>query len=792
MAASHHEWWCPHAPLTGTDRSAKHKFESSGGGAGEAEPGKVATYRIRAVVNGVESEPSAPFTVETPAWIWETIGSYTLYAVPESVLGLGRSVAVDSSLLDDRMPNGIDVSKKDYWHNRLADQDPGGWAQIYSPNKPSTGGISLIDQGAAFDGHQVLQFGFEENDDVLYNGAGADLVLFNFEWSTDTYWLSLDDQDVFNQPFAGPNELQVGPTPSTVTDSDGTLIPPDPSTNPWVVVDSDYVGYTEHPMAHTASGQNDPCEPGTDFNACGRIVAAEVDLSDLGVPVGGIVEDIYLRGSFSSDLFGIGMIGKPAEYRVDLRIAGVSDQDEDGTGGDPAAFVAVNDNRDEDNRDSSGNPLLDNAADSSNGHRVVGPSDEQLLPVTLELLSNTTIDGSYKLNFANDIRVWREDGSSYVEVVSDQEMSGLDSSVNLLVEGMSPNDVVLTAMFSPDFAATDYVAHTESDSVSLRVGDIDLAIDNLSQVWEEDPGAVIFRNSDFSKKLTDPFGQPEPGFNLYLPDYWPSDLDTAEHELLDGQYQDDLTAASLTMSSWVKDHFDLRFTFDENIIVWDLTGWTQPAGEGPFMLDPAQRQIRSGEVFTPSTDTLDLWIEGIDNSTQFSMDSIVVEAVLRDSSPVNATSSFKDQVDYTVVEVNAGVDGNRDTEIDFASNHDQTLTFWFNNDQETTVNVQGVDYLTEEVDITAPDADDNTIVNSRDLEDFAPYRVFVDPILVQNAFDLSKLGGGNNPALGELRVEYTIELDQPAIAGLENPADTSLNLFRSSQLRRQCDSASDG
>src|SRR5690348_15803267 len=94
---------------------------------------------------------------------------------------------------------------------------------------------------------------------------------------------------------------------------------------------------------------------------------------------------------------------------------------------------------------------------------------------------------------------------------------------------------------------------------------IDLMIDGLSDAWEETPGAIIWRNSDFSKEVNheddDGHDPIEPGSRRDPPDY-PA-KDRGEADLLDPQYQTDFTHAVLTLEPWMVNYYDLYFEFDD-------------------------------------------------------------------------------------------------------------------------------------------------------------------------------------------------------------------------------------
>jgi hypothetical protein len=275
---------------------------------------------------------------------------------------------------------------------------------------------------------------------------------------------------------------------------------------------------------------------------------------------------------------------------------------------------------------------------------------------------------------------------------------------------------------------------------------INIAIDGLAEAVEESPGAIIWRNNDFSKMSLAPT-QPEAGTPLYLPDY------LAPSTVFDPAGATDFTISSISFDADMLGQYNVRFTFDAaKIRLWTTTQWAgmTNVGGGNF-------QVPTGVMLTPTANTLFFHVEGLVNSAAFATDSILVEAI-----PTGGGATLSDLGRYTVVETGIGVDGNRDTLIDFTSNHDQQLLFWFNNDREgfhdTDTSVES-----EDPNITAADNTDNTIGQRRDLEDLAPLRLQVSPLLVQNAFDTAS---GGTPLAGQLRVTYRLNLVDPGGSAL--------------------------
>jgi hypothetical protein len=119
---------------------------------------------------------------------------------------------------------------------------------------------------------------------------------------------------------------------------------------------------------------------------------------------------------------------------------------------------SVNDDRDEENTDAAGNPLLDNephTGPGKKGHRIAS-GDDELKYVTLSIGSNQANRvGQWSLTFPPRVKVWTSGSDGYIELQSGVQPDWVFTSFSkqLIVEGMSPSaaidDTPLIAMFIP-------------------------------------------------------------------------------------------------------------------------------------------------------------------------------------------------------------------------------------------------------------------------------------------------------------------------------------------------------
>lgn len=324
-------------------------------------------------------------------------------------------------------------------------------------------------------------------------------------------------------------------------------------------------------------------------------------------------------------------------------------------------------------------------------------------------------DGSGAVN-TTDYNVWRATFGNTVATGS-----GADGSENGVVD------------------AADYVAWRKHVGATGPANSVNISIDGLAEAVEETPGAIIWRNNDFSKQSL-AVNQPESGLPLYVADY------LAPSNVFDPASATDLTDATISFDADMLGQYNVRLTFDTSKIrLWTTTQWA-----GMTSIGSGRYQIPSGVTLTPTASSLSFLIEGLANSAAFATDTVQVEAI-----PTAGGTTLSDTGRYTVTETGVGVDGNRDTSIDFNSSHDHQLLFWFNNDQEGFVDET---IETEEPNITAADNTNNVIGQRRDLEDLAPLRLNVAPLLASNAFDTA---GGGTPSAGQLTVTYRLNLVNP-------------------------------
>jgi hypothetical protein len=285
---------------------------------------------------------------------------------------------------------------------------------------------------------------------------------------------------------------------------------------------------------------------------------------------------------------------------------------------------------------------------------------------------------------------------------------------------------------------------TLTDTVHLLPVEVDLRVyaetgpgpqavrEPLPHEIEDGTGAVIWRNSDFSRELNHPDARlNEPGVPRYVPDY--SDL-TA----VDPEYASQFTQAKAVFTAMMAEAFSFRFDVSDpsTVALWTRTEWTGfiPAADGWWRI-PAGQEVRPARG---TATEIDFWIEGL-ATTGYAQGSVAFRAVA-DASLSQARESAADAAKYTVIDVGLGVDGNRDGKIDFADSYDRQLTFWLNDDRDVEVDPRlfgmidvgdrvGSPYETEDAAFAMKDSADAKITTKRDLEDFAAIHFLADSTL---------------------------------------------------------------
>ena len=284
----------------------------------------------------------------------------------------------------------------------------------------------------------------------------------------------------------------------------------------------------------------------------------------------------------------------------------------------------------------------------------------------------------------------------------------------------------------PVEGTSGFLGNAEVTIASLVVlPTIDLELDGLFEQYEEGaeafaPGAFVLLNNDFSKGVVQLDSQPNPltGLREPLLDEYGEPIPLADNSAEARSTYDhqpgDLTPAKIVVNRG--DYtvpLEVVLTFDDDVQVWNLS---DPATNGH------PKRLTSGEAFSidPSW-PVQLMIEGLAARGGLGAQSIRAE-VRR----VGGTVVYsQDTARYTVVDFQAGVDGDRDDAIDFESYRDRQLTFWYNNDRDDAINDYGVPDDSHSAGWSSTDNDGTHagITSYRDLEDFAAYRVGVQSAL---------------------------------------------------------------
>ncbi|MGB7157896.1 MAG: fibronectin type III domain-containing protein [Tepidisphaeraceae bacterium] len=164
----------------------------------------------------------------------------------------------------------------------------------------------------------------------------------------------------------------------------------------------------------------------------------------------------------------------PPSPTVNLAVAGVPDADEETVG----EWVPINSNFDEQNYAPDGRPRHDNQPDAT-GDRI-NPGDQELRDVALTF-GGDAITGTWKLEFPDRIKVWKDNGNgtwSQVTSTVAQPSVTTPTTINLKVEGIklsaTKNDIELKATFTPSSGS----AVIDRARFSVAGVDVDIDSDN--------------------------------------------------------------------------------------------------------------------------------------------------------------------------------------------------------------------------------------------------------------------------------------------------------------------------
>ncbi len=440
----------------------------------------------------------------------------------------------------------------------------------------------------------------------------------------------------------------------------------------------------------------------------------------------------------------------------------------------------------------------DDLIDDDNGQNA----DVKFVPITLAIPEHVPItyatmlwinyEASSPGGTGGRLRLWTENAN----VARDKRDVRADADGNFVGSGAYTNDNMERLGLTE--STREVTLYVEAIDHSYQIGDIeidirfklgsassrdlvrltaiapiDVEIDGISEKWEENPGAIIWLNSDFSKQVFDPNDPNEPGLPRYLPDYQ-AEAEGVGH-IIDPQFASELTPASLYFPSIENGVIEFDF-LDSRLELWTQQQWPgfEPAGQDWWKIRPAVE-------ITPMSETLNFWIEGMDASgSGFGIHDIRVENNTPGWSSVYsaaggfANGAIDDTANYTVVNIGAAVDGDRDGQVTHTNSHDRQLTFWYNNDREKVKEapwpLSDPDYQTDDTTFASPvDWSGGEITLRRDFEDFANLQLRVAPKLLENSLDTATT---NTPLAGELKASYRIGLRRSPEA-----SDSQINLY---------------
>ena len=486
----------------------------------------------------------------------------------------------------------------------------------------------------------------------------------------------------------------------------------------------------------------------------------EAEVVDLSVMIEGVSITTGVPGEMKltfapSEASGTGTDElKLSVLSIDLVIPNISEYEEDHL----VALIPVNDDHDEQNSDGScSQPVTDNNVcpatvtepkETVSSPHSADPEDEEVVHATLTIGAANGTDGKWWLSYPNGhFRIYEIQEADTGTVITPAPSSfsnarqidsggTTDLSVSLLIEGISSSsEQLIVANFVPDNPSG-----LLSDSARVEAIDIDVQLDipaipigfideGLNEWEEQEYGAFIQTNADFSK------GHKVDG--VLVQDFTATEIPDDSSGYTEGLIKFD---------SDISGDVSLDLSFPDNISVW-IPG-IAPSGK--------VRLLPSTTLTLPASQKeLRIWVEGLASTGQAKGDSISVEV-----KPISDYSKkvidLKDEAKFAVVDINAAVDGDRDGTIDHANVADSSLIFWYNNDHDGDYElVDGVQSDEPLEDILQADGADGSVSRSRDLEDLAPFNVFLDESLIALSSDASGLiltTGFQNLMKDELRI----------------------------------------
>jgi len=307
-------------------------------------------------------------------------------------------------------------------------------------------------------------------------------------------------------------------------------------------------------------------------------------------------------------------------------------------------------------------------------------------------------------------------------------------------------------------------------SISGRVHKVDLNIQGVADDKEEDPGGMVGVNDD-------------------------DDNQNKKKDFKEGNAvvtsEDDLVPINLTAQGVLPDDSVVLMVNRTKHSAGHIKIWksAQRGPDAPLIDTTISPSLNFSTAWKPSQMPAALYVEGIRQSS--SLGDIVLKLY---------SSGCSDTVKFTVPKVEMAVDANRDGQIGFNNNSDDTTSkkpfvFWVNDDQDVqTTNWKWSDPDPETIPVKKPDYSDDHIQSPRDLEDFARIWMQVSPAIdwtkTTTTIELSWRNVTGSPAVNIYKAfeadggdRYLKRTDYARIQSSEEPYRTALATLESNSIQ---------
>ena len=209
--------------------------------------------------------------------------------------------------------------------------------------------------------------------------------------------------------------------------------------------------------------------------------------------------------------------------------------------------------------DENRNKIVDFQENSEGVTQLTGP----LVPLSMSFSNADNSQAQFSLNGWNEqeLRIWKRatNSSTYsllhpgTYTATQLGIPNTGGSATFYIEGLKESIGLGDKSISGTFGSL-------RATVKITVGRANLVVDGMDEILEksmQDPGAVVIKNSNFTKQIAASTGQTETGVTKYIPDYL-----IGINEKIDPNFAKEFTKSTINISDWMVQAADIKLSFD--------------------------------------------------------------------------------------------------------------------------------------------------------------------------------------------------------------------------------------